>query len=313
MKPTDLDTLLQRVTIRPGSSRWVFTQHPLVPKALHGKPVPRSVPPGSQPVYFIGGTTYALCEYYTPLLQAYAALAPEARDGILSLDPMEVHKAQSVVDTVHKATPNNVWSEIRDLGIRETVRQIMERSGLEEFQVVPAVAELFDVSGLIVRRAMGATEAATGRVKAAEYKRDPRWRFLTGEVQRAKSGAYSRDIVRGAGTSIKYGRFDTADLLIKHRGEKLFPERCPVLGVPLVYDRHAYPKDDRLIAIARKDPTRPMAPDNVHLVSRRAYKLLETRSKPGTPEEADAIARWRGTTDANHQLTDDQTEAKDLT
>lgn len=75
-----------------------------------------------------------------------------------------------------------------------------------------------------------------------------------------------------------------------------------MLGVALIYDRHAYPKDDRLIAIARKDNTKPMAPDNVHLVSRRAYKLLETRSKPVTPEEVDAIARWRGNT--NHQSED---------
>ncbi len=85
----------------------------------------------------------------------------------------------------------------------------------------------------------------------------------------------------------------------------------PVLGLPLIYDRHAYPKDDRLIAIARKDNTKPMAPDNVHLVSRKAYKLLETRSKPVNPEEADAIARWRGNT--NHQSVDAQAEAKDLT
>lgn len=311
MKPLDLDTLLQRVTLRPGSTRWVFTQYHTVPVTLRGKPVPRTVPPGSQPVYFVNGTTYALCEYCTPLLQAYAALAPEAQDGILSLDPMKVHEAQSAVDTMHKATPNNVWTEIRDVGIRETIRQIMERSGLEEFQVVPAVADLFDVSGLVVRRAMGATEATPGRTKATEYKRDPRWRLLAGEVQRAKSGAYGRDMVRGAGTPVRYGRFDTVDLLIKHRGERLFPESCPVLGLPLIYDRHAYPKDYRLIAVARKDNTKPMAPDNVHLVSRKAYKLLETRSKPGTPEEADAIARWRGNT--NHQSVDAQAETKDLT
>ncbi len=111
---------------------------------------------------------------------------------------------------MHKATPNNVWTEIRDVGIRETIRQIMERSGLEEFQVVPAVADLFDVSGLVVRRAMGATEATPGRTKATEYKRDPRWRLLAGEVQRAKSGAYGRDMVRGAGTPVRYGRLANA-------------------------------------------------------------------------------------------------------
>jgi hypothetical protein len=66
-----------------------------------------------------------------------------------------------------------------------------------------------------------------------------------------------------------------------------------VLGLPLIYDRHSHPKDIRLISIARRDNTKPMGPDNVHLVSRRAYKLLETRSKPETQEEADAVARWR--------------------
>jgi len=84
------------------------------------------------------------------------------------------------------------------------------------------------------------------------------------------------------------------------------------VGLPLIYDRHAYPKDYRLIAIARRDPTLPMAPDNVHLVSRKAYKLLETRSKPVTPEEAEAVARWRDN-NTNHQSVDAQAETKDLT
>lgn len=309
MKPTDLDTVLTVVTLRPGTARWLYRPHPQVPKALHNKPVPRAIPPGSQPVYFIGGATYALCEYCTPLLQATAALDPTAQSGVLGLDPMAVHKAQSILDTIHKTTPSSVWSEIRDVGIRDTVRQIMERSGLEEFQVAVAVAELFEVSTLVVRRAMGGTEAV-GRAKPAEYKRDPRWRSLVGEVQRAKSGAYSRDVVRGAGTPARYGRFDTVDLLIKHQGEKLFPERCPVLGVALIYDRHAYPKDDRLIAIARRDKTKPLASDNVQIVSKRAYKLLETRSKPVNPEEVEAVERWRG---SNPLLANDQAETKDLT
>lgn len=318
MKHADIDTLLQRVALRAKpdgdttAPRWVYRPHPQVPKTLHNKPVPRATPPGSRTVYFIAGTTYALCEYCTPLLQGAAGAT-----DITALDPLTVHTVQSAIDTIHKVTPNNVWTEIRDLGLRETVRQIMERSGLEGFQVVPAVAELFEVSPLVVRRAMGGTEAE-GRAKPAEYKHDPRWRALVGEVQRAKSAAYSRDVVRGSGTVARYGKFDTEDLLIKHHGDRLFPERCPLLGLPLIYDRHSYPKDNRLIAIVRRDMSRPMASDNVVLVSRKAYKLLETRSKPETAEEVAALDAWgvkKAIKPAPTQpgTTDTQTEAIDLT
>jgi hypothetical protein len=98
----------------------------------------------------------------------------------------------------------------------------------------------------------------------------------------------------------------------------LFPERCPLLGLPLIYDRHSYPKDNRLIAIVRRDMSRPMASDNVVLVSRKAYKLLETRSKPETAEEVAALDAWgvkKAIKPAPTQpgTTDTQTEAIDLT
>ena len=291
MNIADPDTLIQRVMLRPsptgGPARWIYRPHPRVPKDLHGKPVPRGVPPGSRAVYFINGTMYALCEYHTPLLEAAAHTT-----DIAEVDSAKVAEVQSTCNIVDKMTPNNVWGEIRDIGIRETVNKMVERSGLEHFQVIPAVAALFEVSTRVVQRALGGSLTA-GRAKPAAFKQDPRWRYLVGEAQRSKSSAYSRDTVRAAGTSSRYGRFDTEDLLIKHRGERLFPERCPVLGLPLIYDRHSHPKDLRLISIARRDNTKPMGPDNVHLVSRRAYKLLETRSKPETQEEADAVALWR--------------------
>ena len=309
MKPIDIDLALQLVALRP-DGRWIFSQATRLPPALRGKPVPRALTPDGTPIYFFSGISYAIGPNYDPLLTAYAALDSEARDGMLSLDPLLVNEAQSVINIIHKTSPSDTWTAFRDRAIQDTFQRLTERTGAEQFQVLPVVAELFEVSPAVVRKAIGAAVPRNG--VSMDYKKDYRWKSLASETQRAKSGAYGRDMVRGAGTAPRYGKFSVEDLLIKHRGERLFPERCPVLGVALIYDRHAHPKDDRLIAIARKDNTKPMAPDNVHLVSRRAYKLLETRSKPVTPEEAEAVARWRDN-NTNHQSVDAQAEAKDLT
>lgn len=289
MKPLDLDLALQFVILRP-DGRWLFSQSSRLPPALRGKPVPRAITPDGTPIYFFSGISYAIGPHYDPPLRAYAALAPEARAGVMSLDPALVNEAQSVTNIIHKTSPSDTWTAFRDRAMQDVFQRLVERTGAEQFQVLPVVAELFEVSPTVVRKAIGAAVPKNG--VSLDYKKDYRWRAVVSETQRAKSSAYGRDIVRGAGTAARYGRFSVEDLLIKHRGEKLFPERCPVLGLPLIYDRHSYPKDYRLIAISRRDTTRPLAPDNVHLVSRRAYKLIETRSKPETPEEAEAVARW---------------------
>jgi hypothetical protein len=289
MKPLDIDLAVQYVVLR--EDRWIFSHASRVPAALRGKPVPRAVTPDGAAVYFFSGTSYAIGRHYDPLLKAYATLPPEARDGIGSLNPEMVSEANSNINIMHKMSPSDTWSILRDRAIQQAVQRLMERTGAEQFQVLPAVAALFEVSPRVVKKAMGGLVPTSG--PELDYRKDYRWRSVVGEAHRAKSSAYGRDTVRAAGTPARYGRFSVEDLLIKHRGERLFPERCPVLGLPLIYDRHSHPKDLRLISIARRDNTKPMGPDNVHLVSRRAYKLLETRSKPETQEEADAVALWR--------------------
>lgn len=288
MKPLDIDSILRLVTLRD-DGRWLFSQ--AASERLRGLPVPSAASPEGAVVYFFHGTHYAVGSHYDPLLKAYAALPPEARQGIGSLDPGMVSEAHSTINIVDKMSPLDTWTAFRDRAMQDAVRRLMKRTGAEQFQVIPAVASLFDVAHRVVKKAMGGLIHEGGA--EPDHKKDHRWRSVVGEAHRAKSSAYGRDTVRAAGTAPRYGRFSAEDLLIKHRGELLFPERCPVLGLPLIYDRHSYPKDLRLISIARRDPTKPMGPDNVHLVSRRAYKLLETRSKPETQEEADAVQRWR--------------------
>lgn len=285
MKPIDIDQVLSLVTLRPGSDRWVYTQDPRVPEPLRGKPVPRCTTPDGTAVYFLCGTKYAVGYYYTPILAA--AQGPD----VTALDPMVVQQATSTIEITHKMSPASTWSTLRDRAMQETFQRLVERTGAEQFQVVPAVADLFEVSIAVVRRAIGAATPKAGGVSLV-HKQDHRWRAVVAETQRAKSSAYGRDMVKAPGTPARYGQFRAEDLLVKHRGEKLFPERCPLLGVPLIYDRHSYPKDLRLIAIARRDTTKPLAGDNVVLVSRRGYKLLETRSKPETAEEIAALENW---------------------
>jgi hypothetical protein len=247
--------------------RWLFASGKFT-----GKPVPRfgaHNPSGS--LYFLHGG-YAPSEYYTPALQAKRSANgdPEAVDvSLLAL-------AQRDLDVFDKMQDYGALSVMRDHSMREAVQRLVHRTGAEPSLIVPIVAELFDVGPRVVQRALGASAEIRSVSKA--YKSDPRWNHLRVMVQRAKSGAYAKDVVRNPNTPASYGGFKAESLLIKHGNELLFPEACPVTGLTLIYDRFNNPTDLRMAHIARKDNTKPMSDDNVQVVSLKARKMLETRA-----------------------------------
>lgn len=235
------------------------------------KPVPKYVGTHDA-IYFIGGMYYAPAHAYQAGLEAKRAAGGDPHAVDISINAL----AQRDLDVFDKLQSYSALSSIRDRVIREAAQRLMEKTGAEQFQVLPVVADLFDVGHRVVQRAMGLM--AEAKPKSDAHKKDPRWGHLRVMVQRAKSGAYSKDMVRGPNTPASYGGFKAESLLIKSGGDLVFPERCPVLGVPLVYDRFTNPKDMRIAHIARKDTTKPLSDDNVQIVCMEARKALETRS-----------------------------------
>lgn len=236
-----------------------------------GKPVPKYVVPGDC-LYFLGGSYYAPGRMYQACLEAKQAAGGNPQAVDISLEA----EAQRDLEFFDRTQDYSALSAIRDRVICDAVNRLVERSGAEQFQVLPVVAELFEVGPRVVQRALGLL-AGPKPVNNA-YKKDPRWGHIRAITQRAKSGAYSKDLARGPNTPPTYGGFSMESLLIRHRGELLFPERCPVLGVPLIYDRFGDQRNMRMAHIARKDNTKPMSDDNVQIVCLEARKMIETRS-----------------------------------
>lgn len=243
-----------------------------------GKPVPKFTASDDH-IYFLGGMYYAPGRIYQECLEAKRTAGGDPQAVDIALEA----RAQRDLDFFDRTQDYTALSAIRDHVICDAVKRLVERTGAEQFQVLPVVAELFEVAPRVVQRAMG---LLAGPKPTNEYKKDPRWGHLRVVVQRAKSGAYSKDVVRAPNTPPTYGGFNMESLLIKHNGELLFPERCPVLGVPLVYDRFTNPRDARMAHIARKDTTKPMSDTNVQIVCLEARKMLETRSGRKAKTEA---------------------------
>jgi len=262
--------------------RWLFATGKFT-----GKPVPRFGPHNPQgALHFLNGG-YAPSEYYTACLEAKrnAGGNPDAVDvSLLAL-------AQRDLDVFDKLQDYGALSAMRDQAMAQAVAKLTQRSGATPSQVTPLVADLFDVGVRAVHRALGGVAETRSAPKA--YKADPRWSHLRVMIQRAKSGAYAKDIVRNPNTPPSYGGFKAESLLIEHGGELLFPEACPVLGWPLVYDRFTDPGDLRIAHIARKNNTKPMSDDNVQIVSLKARKMIETRkgrTKPTSKDDTQADA-----------------------
>lgn len=248
--------------------RWLFATGKFT-----GKPVPRFGPHNPKgALHFLNGG-YAPSEYYTACLEAKRS----AGDDPSAVDIGLLAYAQRDLDIFDKLQDYGALSAMRDQAMAQAVNKLAQRSGAAPSQVVPIVADLFSVGTRVVHRALGGVAEASPAPKA--YKADPRWGHLRVMIQRAKSGAYAKDIVRSPSTPPTYGGFRAESLLIKHQGELLFPERCPVLGVPLIYDRFTDPSDMRIAHVARKDNTKPMSDDNVQIVSLKARKDIETRSR----------------------------------
>ena len=73
------------------------------------------------------------------------------------------------------------------------------------------------------------------------------------------------------------------------RDDVIVPERCPILGIPLVRSDHA--ATDNSPTIDRIDPTRGYTKDNIHVISKRANVIKSY----GTPEEHKRIYEYFST------------------
>lgn len=154
-----------------------------------------------------------------------------------------------------------------------TMYQKAIERGASHIEAVGSVAMAFPCDAQIVVKAVNAAKATPGGVKRrSPAVRDPRYKYLTGAAQRARTLAYNS----GAG-----GKFHVDDLLVNNR----VPEICPVLKVSLNYEPHD-PKQLNAIVVGRIDPDKGYDTGNVAIMTKLASRLITGRIKPAKAAEA---------------------------
>jgi hypothetical protein len=132
--------------------------------------------------------------------------------------------------------------------------------------------------GLItVQRALERAHGAPAKVddKPKAHREDARWKAVLNAVAKARSTAYQLDMRSPMNAPKISGKFSGESVLVERRGEYLYPERCPIVGVWLEYDRFAHPKAPNLVCVGRLDIRAPYAAGNVTLMSTLGRKVQE--------------------------------------
>jgi hypothetical protein len=186
--------------------------------------------------------------------------------------------------------------KVRARAIEEMVVKFRAKYGADKMRdIMEAVARLFDVSTSTVKKACEAQVPAKAKV-SEEFKEDPRWGHLRWAAAQARASAYLTDTYARSGVPKAYGKFDPGDALVPHRGERVYPEICQVLGMPLSYDRFDVAggvegAKGAVARIGRLGVDKPFETGNIVLMSTLASRLIE-----GTSDQvvlsADFGKRW---------------------
>ena len=180
--------------------------------------------------------------------------------------------------------------KVRERAIRDAMDTLRVKFGSEDMNaLVEAVARLFDVGTLMVRKVCGLVSKAKPQ-ESQEYKEDPRWGHLRWAVHQTRATAYATDVDARPGTPRAYGKFAPADALIQHKGERLYPEVCIVLGTVLSYDRFDG-ANTSMAKVGRFDTDKPFETGNVILMSAMAVKLIEGLRDPSSLS-SEVAAKW---------------------
>jgi hypothetical protein len=186
--------------------------------------------------------------------------------------------------------------KVRARAMEAMVEKLRAKYGAESMRnIVEAVAKLFDVSVSMVRRVCEPPAPVKAKV-SQEYKEDERWKHLRWAVSQARASAYLTDTYSRPGTVKAYGKFEPVDALISYRGQRLYPEACIVLGLPLSYDRFDVAggvegAKGAVARIGRLDTTKPFEAGNIMLMSTLASRLIEGLADQATLSD-DFGKRW---------------------
>lgn len=291
-----------------------FRPHERNPRAMWHKPVPKYAG-----WYFIGYRWVTL-EDNMRALELVRHIEPEAhyKDERL-YQALSTAEAEAFIDKMNaeeRAFSKVHVSKLRSEAIKHIVNKFRIKFGIARLednavmlkdgadvskidaQIMEAVATMFDVGTLTVRRALGLhyQPAKSGPVRN-EFTNDPKWPYLRWAINNARGMASGIDI-KNAGASKVYGQFESADVLIKHRQEYLYPETCPVLGLPLVYNRNdTSPRGKDVQArVGRLDVMKPFESGNVTVMSSLAVRLIEGTYKPEllTADFGERWLEWKG-------------------
>jgi len=172
-------------------------------------------------------------------------------------------------------------NRLRQRLITQMVERMCRRAELPVDQapraVLEAVALLMDCGLITVQRALERAHGvpAKGDGKPKAHREDARWKAVLNAVAKARSTAYQLDMRSPMNAPKISGKFSGESVLIERRGEYLYPERCPIVGVWLEYDRFAHPKAPNLVCVGRLDTRTPYAAGNVALMSTLGRKVQE--------------------------------------
>jgi hypothetical protein len=276
------------------SGKPIFRPNERNDRAVWHKPVPKF-----DGWYFLN-YRYAAPDHIMEVLDVSQGIEPDADPRDPRFDEVQrTIEAEKYIDkmTVEERSfsKKNVI-KVRERAVRHTMDVLRAKYGADSVSdLVEAVARLFDVGTLMVRKVCGLAPKAKPQ-ESQGYKEDPRWGHLRWAVHQARATAYAADVDARPGTPKAYGKFAPADALIKHNGERLYPEVCIVLGTVLSYDRFDG-AGTSMAKVGRLDTDKPFEAGNVLLMSSMAVKLIEGLLDPSAlpSETATKWEAWKDT------------------
>lgn len=300
-----LESFISRAYLRPSPSGRAsvvcFRPNDKSPKRVWHKPVPRLF------THDLVGSWYFFGEFAAPEVAAEilphvivpvdAPWHPKTFAPDVVVSPAASQLADELRDKLtyyESAVPRPALNKMRKQLIKDMVQKFSSVAPEGPMRPVhEAVAFLLDCGLVTVQRVMAEDGAQPVPTVSKEYKEDPRWRPVLHAVATARSAAYQLDVRARPGAVPMTGKFSAENLLIEHKGEKLYPLVCPVLGMELEYNRFDHPKAPSLICVGRADIRSPYAAGNVVLMSALGRKVTEGKVAASALSEAQRVAYQR--------------------
>lgn len=293
----------------------VFRSHHTTNSTLHGKEVPytkietNSVRPDY--FFFCGEFILQFTVYYPFFAQtkmqddtevrglSVHTMSPELLEKVNRLQAMSRREVPSVPSKVMVARRNECMSRMLNEGMSEKDVETLF------FVKFGYTADILNPNKTVLsKEAVEYKEHKDGEKKKHKAMiDDPRYKEISKMVAYARTKAYSSDI---------YGKFVVADVFPNmysvhgnvgaQNGELFIPAVCPVLRIPLMWDKIDSRYTNKRVGsprVWRKTNTLPFGPDNVIIMSKLAAWLIEGTYAVGratetlTHEMAQAWEAWQ--------------------